>query len=320
MSFPNSSSRRSGFGGGNGNGGNRGSNRPAAQAPSERRGGGGGNDRPRSAWTTAAALYDPYHSSLEAQVVTEFYRSGFGMKLAPVYAERRGPDDGATGRKYNHDAAAVVVLDLGECIVFRAQLEAFINGQLTEVVIPRGDTKRIVLCPATAYYDESHPEFAEHANGLALSVEQDASDNQEGSNVVFVSRQQAVKLSDTEDEVAFFPELQALLAVIDSFIQGVARLDFSSMRLLDRGAASSEDRAPASTAPQPARRTGGLGGAASTPAGGTPARGTAVRTATTSTGSVSPTVSDDDLDGALGGGDTSADAALDDVLGDAPQF
>lgn len=313
MTFPSSSSRRSGLGS-NGGAPRGASNRPAAQAPSSDRRS-GGNERPRSAWTTAAAVYDPYHSSLEAQVVTEFYRSGFGMKLAPVYAERRGPDDGNTGRKYNHDAAAVVVLDLGECIVFRAQLEAFINGQLTEVVIPRGDNKRMVLCPATAYYDETHPEYEIHANGLALSVEQDASGNQEASNVVFVSRQQAVKLSDGDEEVAFFPELMALLAVIDSFIGGVARLDFSSMRLLDRGAAGGEERAPASTAPQPARRSGGGLGSSPTPTGSaTPTRATASAGA----GGVTSAVSDDDLDSALGG--DAGDAALDDVLGDAPKF
>lgn len=304
MAFGNSQ-RRSGFSGGNQN---RGAGAPqrAASAPPQSSGR-GGNDKPRSSWTTAATLYDPYHSCMEVQIVSEWYRTALCIKLAPVFAERRGPDDGGTGKKYNHEGSSMVVLDLNEAIVFKAQLEAFIAGQLAEVILPRLETKRLVLAAAETYFEPSHPEYAVHANGLALSIEDDGSDKSDPSNVVFISHQQAVTLQDGEDPIAFFPELQALLAVIDSYIQNCARVDFGSCRLLDnRG--EKEERPAGPTAPMPTRRSGGLSAPASRPAAGAAAAAT-----TTQAGEVSEAEIGAALDG-------STTAALDDVLGDVPKF
>ena len=307
MAFGNSQ-RRSGFGGQN-----RGVGAPqrAASAPPQSSGrGGSGGDKPRSSWTTAATLYDPYHSCMEVQIVSEWYRTALCIKLAPVFAERRGPDDGGTGKKYNHDGSSMVVLDLNEAIVFKAQLEAFIAGQLVEVVVPRLETKRLVLAAAEIYYEQGHPEYAVHANGLGLSIEDDGSDKTEASNVVFISHQQAVTLQDGEDPVAFFPELQALLAVVDSYIQNCARVDFGSCRLLDnRG--EKEERPAGPTAPMPTRRSGGLSAPASRPA----AAGAAAASSAPAT--QAGDVSEADIGAALDGATTDA---LNDVLGDVPKF
>ena len=313
------SSRRSGFGGNS-----RGPSAPtraAASAPSQGERDGRG-DKPRSAWTTVTSLYDPYHSSMEPQIVSEFYRTAFCIKLAPVFAERRGPDDGGSGKKYDHDSAAMIVLDLTEVIVFRHQLDSFINGQLAEVVLPRLETKRLILAPAEQYYDPSHPEYSVHANGLVLEIAEDASDRSDAKSVVFISQQKTVQLQDFADEertvpaepVAFYPELQALLAAMDSFITNCARVDFSACRLLEqRGGGQERQAGP--TAPMPTRRTGGLGAPA--PRGGA-TEGAAASGPTRTGGGVTQTnaVTDGDIDAALGGGD----AALDDVLGDAPKF
>lgn len=309
MSLGNSS-RRSGFG--SQNRGMSSPGRPAASQPPQSSGRGGRDgDKPRSSWTTASTLYDPYHSCMEVQIVSEWYRTALCVKLAPVFAERRGPDDGGTGKKYDHDNAAMVVLDLNEAIVFKAQLEAFVARQLSEIVVARLETKRMILCAAEVYYAPDHPEYAAHANGLALAIEEDPSEKSDGKNVVFISRQQAVTLCDREDAspeevapVAFFPELQGLLAVIDSYIQNCARVDFGSVRLLEnRG--QSEERPAGPVAPMPTRRTGGLGAPTARPA----ATG-AVRTSTS--------VSEDDLGAAL---DSAVDSTnVDDVLGDIPKF
>jgi hypothetical protein len=109
------SSRRSGFGGNS-----RGPSAPtraAASAPSSQGERSGRGDKPRSVWTTVTALYDPYHSSMEPQIVSEFYRTAFCIKLAPVFAERRGPDDGGSGKKYDHDNAAMIEALTGVKIV-----------------------------------------------------------------------------------------------------------------------------------------------------------------------------------------------------------
>jgi hypothetical protein len=306
------SQRRSGFGG---NSGSRGAGAPQRQAatPPQQSGRGGGSDKPRSSWTTASTLYDPYHSCMEVQIVSEWYRTALCIKLAPVFAERRGADDGGTGKKYDHDNSAMVVLDLNEAIVFRAQLEAFINGQLAEILLPRLETKRLVMCAAEVYYDQSHPEFSVHANGLAMAIEEDPTDKSDGKNVVFISRQQAVVLEDGADPVAFFPELQALLAVIDSYIGNCARVDFGSVRLLEqRGQAEERPAGPA--APMPTRRSGGLGAPASRPAASAAAAATAESGgASTQPGDVSEAAIGAALDGAT-------TAALDDVLGDVPRF
>ena len=113
------------------------------------------------------------------------------------------------------------------------------------------------------------------------------------------------------EPVAFYPELQALLAAMDSFITNCARVDFSSCRLLEQRGGG-EERPAGPTATMPTRRTGGLGAPAP--------RGTATEGSSgpARTGGVTQTnsVSDGDIDAALGGGE----ANLDDVLGDAPKF
>jgi hypothetical protein len=305
--FGSNSQRRSGFGGT----GNRGVSAPQRTAPqsSGPSQGGGRGDKPRSSWTTASTLYDPYHSCMEVQIVSEWYRTALCVKLAPVFAERRGPDDGGTGKKYDHDSAAMVVLDLNEAIVFRHQLEAFINGALSEVLLARLETKRLILTPASTYYDASHPEAAAHANGMALAIEEDPTDKSDGKNVVFISRPQTVALADEGDPVVFYPELQALLAVVDSYIQNCARVDFGSVRLLDQKQA--EERPAGPTATMPTRRTGGLGAPASRPAGGQPAA---------QAGVVEGNVSEADIGAALDSAADNAADALNDVLGDIPKF
>jgi hypothetical protein len=282
--------------------------RPVQQTAA--RGTGVTNDRPRSIWQTAATLYDPWHSSMEAQVVAEFYGAKFSIKIAPVYAERRGPDEEGQGKKYNHEEASMVVFSLPEAIVFKAQLEAFLNGQLTEVVIPRLETKRLVLAPSEVYYEPSHPEYKDHANGLVLAIEEDATEKSDGKNVIFISRQQVVSLSSdaSVDPLAFFPELQALLAVLDSYVQNVARVDFASCRLLENRA-QAEEKAAGPSVQAPVRRSTLAGSAPkSTPADSQPSNGSVT---------VSTTVTDNDIDSAL---DSATTAALDDVLGQTPEF
>ena len=272
--------------------------RPAAPAPQQR-------ERAQSKWTSCATFYGDL-SAMEVQTVAEFYRTSLCIKLAPAFAESND------NRRFNHDEGVMVVLDVGECIMFRAQLEAFIAGQLTEVTLARDETKRLILLPASAYYENNR----EMATALAVSIEQDATDKADARSVVFISKQKAVQLADGAESVAFYPELQGLLACVDSFIGGIARLDFGSCRLLEGSGGAPTERAPAPTTQQPVRR-GGLGAPAPRPAApsastaapaepvGAPAR---VRQ--------SASVSDGDLDAVLGGGAADLDA----VLGDTPQF
>ena len=262
----NTSARRSGLGFGSTSRGMAPPARPAAPAPAER--GGRGGER-KSTWTSIASLYDPYHSAMEPQVVADFYRTSLAIKLSPVFADRRGPDDGQAGggKKYDHDNQFMVVLDLQQIVVFKYQLEAFLMGALSEFVIERGDgSKRLVLCPATSLYDPSHPEYSLHANGMVLMIEQDPDGKTNGGNCVFISRQQAVPLADGAEPVAFYPELQALLAIVDSFVSNCARIDFASTRLLNVGAAGAEERPAGPTATMPVRRTGGLAAPTTRPA------------------------------------------------------
>ena len=277
-------------------------------------------------------MYDPYHSSLEVQVVADLYRTSLGLKLSPVFAERRGPDDGQQGRKYDHDSSALVVLDLSEVVVFREQLGAFISGQLAEVILPRAETKRLVLAAADTYFEPNHPEFKIHQGGLAVSIEEDANEKSDGRSIVFISRQHTVQLVDGGEPTLFFPELQALLAVVDSFIGNCARVDFASVRLLER-AGGGEERPAGPPAPQPVRRSGGLGapGAARSPIappaggeeeGGAEAAGSEEKLPAVVRGgrrgvSQTNSVSDTDIDAALGS--TSA-ADVESVLGSVPKF
>ena len=280
--------------------------RPAAQAPSSQRGG-NGNERIRSVWQTIVNLYDPWHSAMALQVVAEFFEGAkFAIKLSPVFAERRGPDDDGTGRKFNYDDGATVVFSLPEAIVFRAQLDAFLAGAVTEIIIPRLDTKRLVLTSAEAFYDASHPEYADHANGLVLSIEEDATDKADAKSVIFISRQKVVDLGGG-DPVAFFPELQSLLTALDSYLSGVARVDFASCRLLGQSN-NNEAKDPGPTAPQPVRRT-----AAAPTAGGRtqPAESTESAPAPTTV------ASSGGIDDALG---SVSDEELAKALGDTPQF
>ena len=329
MAFGNNSARRSGSGFGGG-GNTRGVGRPAAASPQS--GGHGGGDKPKATWTTCVRVYDPYHSALEVQVVSEWYRTALGIRLSPVYAERRGPDDGNAGggKKYDYDSSAMVVLDLHEAIVFRHQLEAFIDGKLAEVTVPRLETKRLVLASGAAYFEPTHPEYALHSTGLAVSIEDDGDGKSQARTVVFISRQQTVKLADDAEPVALFPELQALLAVVDSYIGNCARVDFGSVRLIDNR--DSEPRPVGPPAPMPARRTGGLGTPARTgiqtqPQGslqGGQAKAQAesggqVQGQPQKAGQSTTQVNDADIDAALGGPSAEGQSA-DDVLGDVPKF
>jgi hypothetical protein len=303
----NPTARRSGFGGAQARGVG-GPGRTATPADSGSGGGGRGGygDKPKPSWTTAVALYDEYHSSMEVQIVAETFRTAVAIKLAPVFAEAKGPSEAAKGqRKYNHDESAMVVLDLNEVIVLREQLNAFINGDLSEVMLARLETKRLLLLRAEAYYDNTHPEYQIHANGLALSIEEDPSDKSTGKVVVFISRQSAVVLADGAEPVAFYPEMQALLAVLDSYLANCARVDYASVRLLNNAAKEAAPVGP--TASMPMRR-GGIGapvarGAASAaPAGsGGDAEQNDVSAPAGQVQQQAGAVADVDLDAALGG-------------------
>lgn len=299
------SSRRSGFGGTQQATG--GQSRPVAPDKAAR---GGGQDKVKSVWSTAATMYDPYHSSLEVQVVAEYFRTALCIRLSPVFAERRGPDEAGGGRKYNHDETSMVVLDLIELIVLKAQLDAFIAGELTEVVLPRLETKRLILALAETYYDESHPEYSVHANGLVLAIEEDASTRSDAKNVIFISHQQAVVLADGTEPVAFYPEIQALVVIIDSYLQNCARVDYASVRLIEGGTTATAAAAGPSATMPVRREKGGLAPATRTPAAGTVA-GNVTQTST---------ITDDDISDALGETRSSAGKNLDDVLGDVPDF
>ena len=309
MTFGNTSSaRRSGLGFGSTSRGMAQPARPAAPAPVER--GGRGTGERKSSWTSIASLYDPYHSAMEPQVVADFYRTSLAIKLSPVFADRRGPDEGqaGAGKKYDHENQFIIVLDLQQIVVFKYQLEAFLMGALSEFVIERGDgSKRLVLCPATALYDATHPEYSLHANGMALIIEQDPDGKTNGGNCVFVSRQQAVVLADGAEPVAFYPELQALLAIVESIVSNCARVDFASTRLLNFGGAA-EERPAGPIATQPVRRSGGLAAPTARPAptatmdpADNPEAGTAPAPARTAPVMQSGAVSDMDLNAALGG-------------------
>ena len=306
--MPPLSARRNGLGGARA-----GQQRPAAPAPAAATRG-AGSDRPRSLWSTAVTVYDNWHSAMEAQIIAEFYGAKFGIKLAPIFAERRGTDDSGSGRKYNHDDAAMVVFDLAEAIVLKAQLESFISGQLTEVIVPRLETKRLVLAQSETYYDATHPEYLDHANGLVLAIEEDATDKADGKNVIFISRQQAVTLSADDEPVAFFPEIQAILAVLDSYILNVARVDFASVRLLENR--TQEPVAAGPTAPQPVRRGGLTPPASNRAVAASPTTSVASSDGATNI-TTSNSVTDSDIDAAL---DSATTDALNDVLGDTPSF
>jgi hypothetical protein len=274
---------------------------------------GGSEGQSGKKWTSVTSFYDAWHSALEPQVVTEFFKTGLALKLSPVFPDRAGPDNSEAGKpKYDHEAAIMVVLNIQDSIMFRHQLEAFLNGSLSTVDITRGGVngpvKRILLTKAEDYYDASHPAYQDHAGGLAFSIEQEATDREVARSTVFISRPSEILLADGEEPIRFFPELQALLAVVDSYINNCARVDFGSVRLLENinsGSSEGPRQASASTTAQPVRRSGPNAGA-------TANRGPAPRTE----------VSDDDIGDALGGGAPRAGASstqssqpeLDDVL------
>jgi hypothetical protein len=246
--------------------------------------------------------------------MAEFYRTGFGMKMSPVYAGMGGdaPTEAGT-KKYNHDDAVIVMFGLEEAVPLLAQLEAFINGDLAgqglgEAVIiernqGRGPAKRIILGRATDYYEPSHPDWALHEGALVFGIEQDADDKNTAKTATFFSRPKAVVLSDAEPGgVIYYPALQALKEALDSYIKNVARVDFASVRLLERERGA-EQRASGASAPQPQRLTGrGAPGslAAAAAAAGGPARGISPPApAAAAAGSSAGPVSDADLDSAL---------------------
>jgi hypothetical protein len=317
MAFQQPSGRRQGFGqGGVAQSGGRGVGQPASTSYAAGGQSSRADSRPRSVWSTAAVFYDDYHSALSVDIVAEFFSGAkFAIKLSPVFGDRRGPSDGGTGKKYNYDDSAVLVLDLGECILFREQLAAFISGQLTETTMSR-ESKRLVLARSESYYDPNHPEYEFHKEGLVVSVEQDATDKQDAKTIVFIGRPVYVQIQDGADNVIFYPEIQALQAVLESYLSNIARVDFASVRLLE-GSRGGEDRPSAPSAPQPTRRTGGLSASpAAASSAPSPAAGT-MRAAAPRAGT-SATVTDADIGAALGGGGDGD--ALDAALDSAPKF
>ena len=338
MAFGQGGARRSSGGsfGGRSSGGN------APQRGGQGGGGGqgGAQERNRSVWHSALSLYDPFFSALDVIVVSDFYKSSLGLKLAPVFDDRRGNDDAGpgAGKKYDHDNTMSVVLELHELVCVRHQLESFINGQLSEFIIPRGDFKRVVFGRAESYFDVNHPEHELHAGGLVMSVEEDATERLQARNMIFVSRPKEVILRDFEDDGVtaaepawFYPEMMALLALVDSYIGNVARVDSAAVRyLLDRDRTpQADDRAPSPVVSAPVRRTTGV---AATPTATAPAAarpGLAVTRPATGlgarpaarTGAAAAPAQSAGIDSALDAIDNAVtDVDLDSVLGDAPKF
>lgn len=313
MAFGNTT-RRSSFGGSNAGSSNTRGGQPTRGGAGQQGGGqapraGQGGDRPRNSWTNIATLYDPWHSAMEMQVVADNYGSSFAVKLSPVFADKAGPEVSAAGeRKYNYDDNVVIVMKLDEVIMFREQVRNFVAGNLRSVVNARSDTKRIILEQASTYYDENDPN---HAGGLVVSIEQDRTDKTDERVIVFISRPVEFTVSDDAEAgvATIYPEIEALLAALDSFVGNIARVDYAATRLLTFGGGSTE-RAPAASAPQPTRRGGGLSGGPAARTGGASAAPAAAEGG----------VSDDDIGNALGGASAASASDIDSALGDAPQF
>ena len=118
MSFPGTNQRRFNAGGA-----------PASPSARPPRDGGDGGGEKKSKWTTVGCFYDPWHASLEPQVLTEWFKTGLGLKVAPVFPDRAGSEPGAAGTpKYDHDSAVMLLLKLEEVLTFRYQLAAFLSG------------------------------------------------------------------------------------------------------------------------------------------------------------------------------------------------
>jgi hypothetical protein len=265
--------------------------------PPSQQGGGRSGEKPKSQWTSVVSLYDEYHSVMEAVIVADLYKTSFGIKISPVFGDRRGVDAiGSTGKKYNYDDSFIVVFDLSETIILKEQLFAFMNNALSEVIIPRLETKRVILTRAEVFYPEDTEEYEEHKKGLVISIEEDETEKTNGRNVIFISRPISITLEDGQPAIQIHPEFQALLTVIDSYLQNVARVDFASCRILLSNTEST-GASSGMSAPQPKRV------AASSSTGGFN------RGATRQSPVKAPAKSDDDID-----------SAIDDVLGDVPSF
>ena len=291
----------------------------------------------KNAWTSITALYDSYHSSLDLQIVADLYKTSFCLKMAPVFSQRRGPDDGGSGKKYDHENAAMVVLELPEAIRFARQLAAVIAGSLYEFTIARLETKRLVVSRAEVYYEEGTEDGAIHSGGIVFSIEEDASERGQGRNVVFISRPQLIKLADWEvpptdenpdgvpaAEEVYWPEAEAVMACVESFIQNVARVDFASTRLLNNISRRSEETND-TAAPMPTRRAGlGSGTAPVTRPAANVVRpnNTVTRSAATQTNDENDhSVSNDSTGNVPGLDDASvSDSDLDDLLGGDNKF
>jgi hypothetical protein len=257
-------------------------------------------DRVKSQWSPVISVYDNWHASLTIDIISDYFSSKLAIKLSPVYQEKRGVDEAILGvKKYNYDDTIAMVFDLPEAITFRAQLNAFIEGELAEVTIERLDTKRLFLLQSDVYYPEGDEEHEIHQNGLVIGIEEDATATKDGKAVIFISRQNVVSLKDGDDEYVFYPELQAVLAVIDSYINNIARVDYSSVRLLNQ--VSSEDKPSGTSAPMPVKRTSSGMGASN-------------RTLTSNISTTNGDVSSTEIDNALGGpGDAPANDDFPDV-------
>jgi len=213
----------------------------------------GGDRQKASKWGTICRLYDPWHSSMEPNLISEWIGTTFVIKLAPVFGEQRGPENEAGVPKYDHQNAATFAIKMDQLIVARLQLDAFMAGQMQTCEINTGAPgKRIILCRAEEYYEEGHPEFAEHAGGMALSIEQDATERDDARSVVFISRPRTVDLGEG-GTVMLYPEFQVLLEAMNSTLANFARVDFNSCRLLENGS-QGNSRPTGAVAPQPMRR------------------------------------------------------------------
>jgi hypothetical protein len=269
-------------------------------APGGQQGGRGSKTK----WTDVARLYDPYHSALDIQVVADLNRADLCLRLNPVYAGKAGPVSDAGERKYNYDENVLLVMSLQEVLEFRHRLGAFMNGALAEVVqVREGVAKQLVLARAESYFPDDAAALALHAGGLVLSIEQFAEAKGGERTVVFISRPKEILLSDdpAAEPIVFHPEFEAILAVLDSYVGNVARVDFASCRLLD-GRAGSAQAPTGGSAPQPIRRS----------AGGAPQRGLAAA----AQGGQAAGATDTDIESALGSpGGAAAGDDMERVLG-----
>lgn len=244
-------------------GGARASSMPGRQvtAPGRSFGAPRGSQQERQAdtWTPAVTIYDPWFSSVEFVVVSSQYASKLALRFAPVFANKAGPVDASSagGQKYNREAQLTILLSLTEVIQLQLQLRAFMAGTLSEFVITR-EKKTLSFFPSGLLFSEGTPEHAEHGNGLAISLEQQADERSAGGTITFISRATSVPLadpSDTSDGLSWMCiEMMAATSVIDSFVANCARVDFAGVRHQLQSSRTENSQADTTTVPQPTRR------------------------------------------------------------------